>query len=165
MRYHVTIGDRNLEVDLTGPNPVVDGREVRAQIATIPGTHARHLLIDAESRSLIAEPGPRRGLWKIGIGGNTLAVEVIDERTRAIREMAGTPESAAQMVVIAPMPGLVLRVDVEPGQQVSAGQGVVVVEAMKMENELKAPADGTVARIEVSTGQAVEKGTVLIVLE
>ena len=67
--------------------------------------------------------------------------------------------------IVAPMPGLVVKVEVEVGQAVRAGQGVVVVEAMKMENELKAPADGVVAKIHVEPRQTVEKGTVLITLE
>jgi pyruvate carboxylase subunit B len=63
------------------------------------------------------------------------------------------------------MPGLVLKVEVEVGQAVKAGQGVVIVEAMKMENELKAPADGVVAKILVQERQTVDKGATLIVLE
>jgi pyruvate carboxylase subunit B len=59
----------------------------------------------------------------------------------------------------------VVRVEVEPGETVRAGQGVVIVEAMKMENELKAPADGVVASVAVAAGQPVEKGQVLLVLE
>jgi pyruvate carboxylase subunit B len=62
------------------------------------------------------------------------------------------------------MPGLVTRIQVAPGDRVRAGQGVVVLEAMKMENELKAPADGVVDRIEASLGQPVDKGAVLVVL-
>ena len=58
-----------------------------------------------------------------------------------------------------------MRVEVEPGQQVKAGQGVVIIEAMKMENELKAEADGVVARVHVKQGQAVEKGAVLVEFE
>ena len=58
-----------------------------------------------------------------------------------------------------------VRVEVEEGQAVRAGQGVVIVETMKMENELRAPGDGVVARVEVTAGQTVEKGAVLIVLE
>ena len=63
------------------------------------------------------------------------------------------------------MPGLVVRVDVEPGHRVEAGQGVVIIEAMKMENELKAEADGVVSRVLVEQGQAVEKGAVLVEFE
>jgi len=67
--------------------------------------------------------------------------------------------------VRAPMPGLVVRVEVEPGQEVKAGQGVVIIEAMKMENELKAEAVGVVSRVLVQQGQAVEKGAVLVEFE
>ena len=63
------------------------------------------------------------------------------------------------------MPGLVLKIEVEVGQAVKAGQGVVIVEAMKMENELKAPADGTVSKILVQERQTVDKGATLIVFE
>ena len=63
------------------------------------------------------------------------------------------------------MPGLVVKVEVAVGDRVTAGQGVVIVEAMKMENELKAPVDGVVARIAVQERQTVDKGTTLIVLE
>jgi pyruvate carboxylase subunit B len=63
------------------------------------------------------------------------------------------------------MPGLVVRVQVEPGVRVSAGDGLVVLEAMKMENELKAPAGGVVKRVRVAAGEAVEKGQVLVDFE
>ena len=79
--------------------------------------------------------------------------------------MTGGGADVADKTILAPMPGLVLKVEVEVGQAVRAGQGVVVVEAMKMENELKAPADGVVASIAVQPGQTVDKGATLIVLE
>jgi pyruvate carboxylase subunit B len=60
------------------------------------------------------------------------------------------------------MPGLVLRVEVEEGQSVDVGTGVVVLEAMKMENEIKSPIGGTISSIQVTAGQAVEKGAVLV---
>ena len=166
MRYFVTLGDRTLEVDLTGPTPVIDGVPVEhAELATLPGTPERHLLVDGRSYALTVQPGEKRGRWNLALGGHRFAADAVDERTRAIREMTGGAEAEAEKTVNAPMPGLVLRVLVEPGEQVRAGQGVVIVEAMKMENELKAPAEGTVARIEVQPGQTVEKGAVLVVLE
>jgi pyruvate carboxylase subunit B len=94
-----------------------------------------------------------------------MEAEVVDERTRALREMTGGHEVEAELTVTAPMPGLVVRLEVQLGDRVKAGQGVIIVEAMKMENELKAPGDGVVARIEVEPGQAVEKGSILLVLE
>ena len=165
MRYFVTIAGREVEVDLTGATPVVDGTPVHAELASLPGTPVRTLLVDGRSHQFTAHVGERRGRWEISLGGSRIAADAVDERTRAIREMTGASEDAAERTVVAPMPGLVVKVEVEPGQHVRAGQGVVVVEAMKMENELKAPAEGVVARIEVSPGQTVEKGAVLIVLE
>jgi pyruvate carboxylase subunit B len=165
MRYFVTIAGREVEVDLTGATPVVDGTPVRAELATLPGTPVRSLLVDGRSHPFIAHAGERRGRWEIAMGGSRLVADAVDERTRAIREMTGGADAETEKTVAAPMPGLVVRVEVEVGQQVRAGQGLVIVEAMKMENELKAPADGVVARIEVQPGQTVDKGATLIVLE
>ncbi len=165
MRYFVTVGDREMEVDLTGTTPVVDGTPVHAEMVALPGTPVRHLLVDGRSHAFVARPSERRGRWEISLGGTRFQVEAVDERTRAIREMTGGADAETEKTVVAPMPGLVVKVEVEVGQQVRAGQGVVVVEAMKMENELKAPADGVVARIEVQPGQTVEKGATLLVLE
>lgn len=165
MRYFVTIGQRTFEVDLTGETPLVDGRPVEATLTTVPGTTIRHLLAGGRSHALQASAGEQRGHWDVSVGAERLTLDVADERTRALREMTGGAEVEAEMRVVAPMPGLVVRVEVEEGQQVRAGQGLVVVEAMKMENELKAPADGTVARIEVKPGQTVDKGATMIVLE
>lgn len=165
MKYFVTVGDRVVEVDLTGHQPVVDGTPVEARMAVLPGTHVRSLEVDGRSHTLTARPGERRGRWHIALGRERFSVDAVDERTRAIREMTGGGEAEAEKTVVAPMPGLVLKIEVEVGQAVKAGQGVVIVEAMKMENELKAPADGTVAKILVQERQTVDKGATLIVLE
>jgi pyruvate carboxylase subunit B len=144
---------------------MVDGRAVAAELVSLPGTGVRHLIAAGASHPFLAEAGDRKGRWQISLGGARFAVDAVDERTRAIREMTGAGEEETQKVVAAPMPGLVVKVQVEVGQQVRAGQGLVIVEAMKMENELKAPADGVVARIDVEPGRTVDKGATLIVLE
>ena len=165
MKYFVTVGDRTVEVDLSGSHPVVDGTAVEAHMAILPGTHVRTLQVDGRSHTLTAKAGERRGRWQIALGRERFTVDAVDERTRAIREMTGAGEDVADKTIVAPMPGLVLKVEVEVGQAVKAGQGVVIVEAMKMENELKAPADGVVARILVQERQTVDKGATLIVHE
>lgn len=165
MRYHVTIGDRTVEVDLTEDPPTVDGSPVSAELVTVPGTAVRHLTVNGQSRTLTARPGDRKGRWEIVAGDARFTADAVDERTRTIREMTGADEDAADREITAPMPGMVVRVEVAEGDEVRAGQGVIVVEAMKMENELKAPADGVIASIEVEAGQAVEKGQTLLVLE
>lgn len=165
MRYYVTIGERTFVVDLGSGRPVVGGVEVDATLAAVPGTQLRHLLAEGVSTLFVARPGDRVGRWELASGATRLLVDVTDERTRAIREMVGEVADEIDHTVAAPMPGLVLRVDVVPGDRVVAGQGLLIVEAMKMENELKAPVAGLVARVSVEVGQIVEKGAVLIVLE
>lgn len=165
MKYFVTLGDRTVEVDLTGHTPIVDGTPVEAHMSLLPGTAIRSLDVDGRSHTLSARPGDKRGRWHIALGRERFTADAVDERTRAIREMTGAEEDVADKTVVAPMPGLVLKIEVEVGQAVKAGQGVVIVEAMKMENELKAPTDGVVARILVQERQTVEKGATLLILE
>ncbi len=162
MRYYVTIGERTVEVDLTGERPRVDGREVAAELVTVPGTPLRHLLLDGRSYPLVARRADR-GSWEIGLDGTRLTAEVVDERTRAVRALEGRGDKAhGPRPVRAPMPGMVTRIEVAAGDTVAPGQGVAIIEAMKMENELRAETRGVVARVLVSAGQAVEKGAVLV---
>jgi pyruvate carboxylase subunit B len=128
----------------------------------VPGTPARQLLIEGRP-TILTMRSAGRGHWSLEIGGDRWEVEVVDERTRHIRSLtAGAWRQRGPVILRAPMPGLVVRVLVEPGQEVAAGSGLVVLEAMKMENELKAPAAGTVGAVRAQTGQAVEKGEVLV---
>jgi biotin carboxyl carrier protein len=95
--------------------------------------------------------------------GERWEAEVLDERTRYIRSLAGAENQRPKAEVLrAPMPGLVVRIQAKPGDNVAAGSGLVVLEAMKMENELKAAAAGVVKSIRVAPGEAVEKGQVLV---
>jgi biotin carboxyl carrier protein len=166
MRYFVTIGERTFEVDLHDGEITIDGTPVAAELAAVQGTPIRHLLADGRSYALAAQSGEQRGAWEIHLDGSRAEVEVVDERTRTIQAMTG--KTAAQQgpkPVRAPMPGLVLRIEVEPGLEVKPGQPVATIEAMKMENELRAEAGGVVSRVLVQQGQAVEKGMVLIEFE
>lgn len=166
MRYHVSIAGRAYQVELAAEGVLLDGRPVRAELRRLPGTPVHHLLLDGRSHPVVAAPGEASGAWRLHVDGERFEVEVVDERTRAIRAMTGAgAEARGPKPVKAPMPGLVVRVEVEQGQAVRAGQGVVIVEAMKMENELKAEADGVVAAVRVDAGQAVEKGMVLVEFE
>jgi biotin carboxyl carrier protein len=127
--------------------------------------------LDGSSWTVAVEPldqadGVAGGRWVFGVVGERVDVEVVDERTRQIEAVAGRrPVAAASGVVVAPMPGLVVRVQVVEGQHVEAGAALVVVEAMKMENELRAARAGVVRTIHVTIGQAVEKGALLVTME
>jgi len=166
MRYIVTIGERTIEVDLSGEVPRVDGTPVRVDSALVPGTGARHLLIDGRSVTVLPVPAGGPGRWEIRSGVDRFDVHVEDERTRALRAFTRSAAAPARrQPLVAPMPGLVVRVLVEPGQAVGAGEALVTIEAMKMQNELVAAAAGVVARVAIAPGQAVERGTVLVEFE
>ncbi|HMA38734.1 MAG TPA: biotin/lipoyl-containing protein [Gemmatimonadales bacterium] len=171
MKYYVRIGTRTVELEVDGGRVNVDGAWLEAHLAAIPGTPLYHLLLAGESWTVAAQPLPGRGegggaRWALGAVGERAEVEAVDERTRAIQALTGRKAGGPSGgVVRAPMPGLVVRVEVLEGQQVAAGAPLVVVEAMKMENELRAQRAGRVVKVHVRAGTAVEKGTALVTLE
>lgn len=162
MKYFVTIGEREVEVVIDGEMVTVEGRTFAAHQTRIAGTPLHQVSLDG--RSILVElERTGRGRWEVSAWGERHEATVLDERARHIQGLVRQAEPASKGSVIrAPMPGLVLRVPVEPGAQVSPGQGVLVLEAMKMENEIKAPTAGVVESIQVKPGQAVEKGEVLL---
>ena len=107
-------------------------------------------------------PGTAAGELLVGLGGRTISVTVNGRRS-AHAEAA--THGHGHVNIVAPMPGRVVRVLVAPGDEVEARQGVVVVEAMKMENELRAPRAGKVREVSVAAGTSVEAGRVLAVIE
>src|SRR5256885_5132548 len=131
----------------------------------LSGTPLYHLLLAGASWTVAAEPLEGPGRWTLGLVGERVEVAVQDERSRGIEAASGkSKRSGGGGTVRAPMPGLVVRIEVAEGQRVDAGAGLVVVEAMKMENELRAPRPGMVQTVHVAVGQAVEKGASLVTL-
>jgi biotin carboxyl carrier protein len=166
MKYLVKVGDEDIEVGLDGDTISVDGTTHRAQVTDVEGTPVRMVTIDDEVRRVVARRGATRGRYTLWLDGFRYEVEALDERARAIRELSGAaagPTGPAPLV--APMPGMIVRITVQVGDRVQAGQGLVVMEAMKMENELRATAAGTVKAVLAEVGTAVEKGAVLLELE
>jgi biotin carboxyl carrier protein len=110
----------------------------------------------------LAETG-RTGEWLVHLAGHIVRA-VVDGR-RALAASGGGAEVEGEQRILAPMPGRVVRVLVTPGDQVAARQGLVVVEAMKMENELTSPKAGRVKDVQVEPGMPVDAGRVLVVIE
>ncbi len=165
MKYFVRIGAQTVEVEVDGTRVLVGGESLEAHLAAVPGTPLYHLLLGGESWTVAAQELDAAGRWALGVVGERVEVEVVDERTRQIEALTGKrPVAAGSAVVRAPMPGLVVRLDVTAGQRVEAGAGLVVVEAMKMENELRAPRAAVVEAVHVAAGEAVEKGAPLVTL-
>ena len=166
MKYVVEIAGKTVDVEIDGDKVRVDGQEVAARISDLPGTPITLLTIGDSVYRVAAARGQSRGRYSLAADGRRYDVEALDERTRAIRELsAATAGPTGPAPLIAPMPGLIVRINVAQGDQVKAGQGLVVMEAMKMENELRAVAGGTVKAIRVTPGTAVERGTTLVELE
>jgi len=166
VKYLVDLSGERVEVQLDADGATVDGTRTSAHLADVEGTSVRLVTIGGVQHRVVARRGAGKGAYTLWIDGWRFDAEALDERTRAIRELsalAAGPVGPAP--VIAPMPGLIVRVHVAAGDTVQAGQGVVVMEAMKMENELRAPASGVVKAIHATPGVAVEKGSVLVEFE
>jgi acetyl/propionyl-CoA carboxylase alpha subunit len=162
--WFAEIGSETYEISLADGRIFLNGRAVEVQLQTL-GTRGEALLrTEGRSREVFATRKKR--LWTIEVGGRTHTVRVQDERSRQIERLAGTgPSVIRENILRAPMPGLIVRVEVENGQVVLEGAPLVVMEAMKMENELTAEVAGTVAAIEVREGVRVNKNDVLVRFE
>ncbi len=162
MRYHVTVGDATFEVEIDAGEVLIDGASIAVGGLEAAGDDVYSLLVDGESHTILAERGGSGG-WSLQIRGRVHQAEVLDDRTKLMRDMNSSGSVAkGPAPVRAPMPGLVVKVEVEEGDCVEAGRGLLVVEAMKMENELKAAVAGRVGTIHVVPGQTVEKDEVLM---
>ena len=165
MKYFVTLGELTVEVELDGDVVLVDGRRLEARLERVPGTPEVRIVIDGMATTLAVDAYQGSDLRLIDRGAvRDLTVE--DERTRHIRLLAGPGKVVdGHSVLKAPMPGLVLRILVAVGDPVTAGMPLLALEAMKMENELRATTSGVVGAVRVAAGDAVEKGQVLLELK
>jgi biotin carboxyl carrier protein len=147
---------------------VVDGRPHEIDVARVE-TFGLSLLLDGDgggrvSREVQVAPAGPVGLMLVRIEGRTVTATVNGRRTGRTAADVSTGAGGPQ-AVLAPMPGRVVRVLVAVGDAVTARQAVVVVEAMKMENELRSPKDGRVKEVAVAAGASVEAGRILVVIE
>ena len=187
MIYEVAIGDRLrtvgivrkgalLHVDLDGRLHVVDARRVNDSVVSLlvqlDGADAPARSIDAafathSTRS--ARSGQAQhvaGNFDVHLDGRTIPVQIRPAGSFGRQKKAGAgPAGSGVQRVVSPMPGKVVRILVNAGDEVKARQGLVVVEAMKMENELRAARDGRVREVSVAEGQSVDAGTVLLIVE
>ena len=165
MKYIVEVAAERYEVEI-GPDGVMfNGESVSASLTDVPGSPVRQVTIGDSVHRVIARRGASRGAYTVLVNGQRFAVEALDARTRAIRDLsAASAGVVGPAPLIAPMPGMIVRVSVAPGDTVVAGQGMIVMEAMKMENELRAAGPGTVTAVRVIAGTAVQKGAVLVEL-
>ena len=175
MRYEIEVGGRtrHVAVEHAGDGFAVelDGRRWRIDASRVDA-YTLSLILDNEvdrkdreeraGSEVTVVPGQSAGQFTIQVGALPIAVTVNGRRHRAGSSDAA---SAGPQRIAAPMPGKIVRVFVRPGDAVTARQPLVVIEAMKMENELRANRDGTVAEVHVREGLSVEAGAPLIVIQ
>lgn len=165
LKYIVDVNGQRLTVDLGADGISVDGARVSAHVEEVDGTPIILLNVDGTLHRLAVRRGENRGQYSIWSDGHRFEVDALDERRRAINDMSGAAAAnAGPAPLLAPMPGLVVRINVAIGDQVQPGQPLVVMEAMKMENELRSTSAGVVAAIRVQPGAVVEKGAALVEL-
>jgi biotin carboxyl carrier protein len=167
MKYGVDVNGQVIDVDISPDGVRVDGGEaLNAELMLTPDSPLARLRVGTAVYEVVLRRGAEQGPLTFIIGHDRFAVEALDERSRAVRSLTATRAVASGPAPLrAPMPGLVVRVYVAPGERVQAGQPLVAMEAMKMENELRASAAGTIKSVPVSVGSAVEKGALLAELE
>lgn len=165
MNFEVRIDSRASTVELTRDADrwqiSIDGRAVDADAFEIaPGIFS--ILLNGKSYEVRVTPTPAGGLT-LQTAHQEFTAEVIDPRAWRGRRH-GALEAEGRQQILAPMPGKIIRVLVQTGEKVQAGQGLLVVEAMKMQNEIRSPKSGTVERLLVQEGQPVNAGEVLCVV-
>jgi biotin carboxyl carrier protein len=170
MRYEVQLASSNskekprvieLERNASGWRVTLDGRTAAVDALEIaPNTIS--ILLDGQSFEISVTPSAN-GKLKLHNGRQEFIAEVIDPRAWTGRRH-GSVEAEGRQQIVAPMPGKVVRLLVNAGEHVEAGQGLLVVEAMKMQNEIRSPKSGTVERILAREGQPVNAGEVLCVV-
>lgn len=166
MIYIVTVNGTRRTVEREDDRLTMDGSSFSASLNEVAGTPLRLVTVGDEVYRVIIRQRAGRGAYQLWLDGHVYDVEALDERARSIRDLsAAATGPTGPGPLIAPMPGLIVRITVAEGDVVHTGQGMIVMEAMKMENELRASGSGTVKHITVSEGSAVEKGAVLIELE
>jgi pyruvate carboxylase subunit B len=166
MKYIVELNGERREVELEGSTARVGEYEIAVNLETIEGTPVRLVTIGNQVHRVQVRRRQGRGSYTLWVDGFRFEVEALDERSRTIRDItAAAAKPTGPAPIVAPMPGLVVRINVAVGDVIAAGHGAIVMEAMKMENELRATTAGKVKAIHAEVGAAAEKGEVLVELE
>jgi biotin carboxyl carrier protein len=139
----------------------LDGRILSVDVTAIAGRWA--LLIGRRSYEVAVERRAN-GERIVYVNGLAIPVSIVDPRQRLVRRGASASAETGPRSIVSPMPGRIVKVLVREGEAVAAHQGLVVVEAMKMENELRAPRAGQVSAVKVVEGMSVEANAVLVTL-
>jgi biotin carboxyl carrier protein len=164
MKYYAIVDGQEFVVEVGSNNQIsVNGKPYDTDFRQMPGSGVTSLIIENHSLEAVVEE--KEGTWQILIKGDLYEVAVDDERSRRLANARGELGVVdGDAAVLSPMPGIVIAVAVVEGQAVNKGDKVVILESMKMENELRSPRDGVISQVNIEAGATVEKDQVLVVV-
>ncbi len=163
MKYATTIKDKTYIIEINDDHRIiVDGVEQSVDFNSVSGQPVYTLILDGHSYEAYVQ-ATEEG-WQVLLRGDMYSVNVEDEREKRLRAAAGgnVGGGTGDFNLKAPMPGLIVAVLVVEGQTVQKGDILIILESMKMQNELKCPRDGTVTRVKVKAKDSVDQGQVLV---
>ncbi len=161
MKYITTIGDREFTISVIDESHIeINGKLFEVDFETVSGQPVYSLIIDGKSHEAYVYPDD--GNWQVLLRGRQFEAVVEDEREKRLRMTGGNISEGGEFHLKAPMPGLVVSIPVSEGQTIKKGQVLLILESMKMQNELKSPKDGVVQRIKVKVSETVEQKQALL---
>lgn len=157
MKYVTTINEEKFIIEVLDDHQViVNGDAYQVNFDMVGDQPVYSLLLNGKSYEAHVYEGDDG--WEVLLQGTLYPATVIDEREQRLRSAFGSgPEQTGEYYLKAPMPGLVVELPVSDGEQVKEGQVLLILESMKMQNELKSPRDGVVSRIRIKVGDNVER--------
>lgn len=163
--YYAEIEDVEYKIEILSDNQVViNGQPHEFDFQALRQHLSYSLLIGGNSFEINIYQD--NGNWEVLLRGRRFSVKVEDERERRLRMAAGqVSKQKGEILLQAPMPGLVIEIPIKVGQEVDQGDVLVILESMKMQNELTAPKAGRITRIRAKVNDIVERKQVLLVLE
>jgi len=162
MKYITSVEGKQFLVEIIDDKHVsVDGKVYEVDFESVSGQPVYSLIVDGRSHESYIYQGEDN--WQVLLRGRLYPVTVEDEREKRLRAAAGGGVAeTGEFHLRAPMPGLVVAIPVTEGQSIKKGQVILILESMKMQNEIKAPRDGTIGRIRVKAGETVEQKQTLL---
>jgi len=162
MKYITTVDDKDYLVEIIDEKHIiVNGKIYQVDFESVSGQPVYSLIVDGKSHESYVQQGDDN--WQVLLRGRLYPVVVEDEREKRLRAAAGGGVAeSGEFHLKAPMPGLVVTIPVAEGQEVKKGQVLLILESMKMQNELKSPRGGRIGRIRVKAGETVEQKQTLL---
>jgi len=161
MKYVTTIDNKKFEVEIVDEKHIrIGDRLLEVDFESVSGQPVFSLILDGKSYEAFVYQSEED--WDVLLRGRQYQAKVEDEREKRLRDAGGAATEGGEFHLKAPMPGLIVAILIEEGQEVKKGQVMLILESMKMQNELKAPRDGVIGRVRVKAGESVEQRQTLL---